>query len=116
MPYRSLSLFVPCCLLSLAAMAQDAAPAGKAQALKLDLEPASAASAAYRDHASAQREGGDSPFKFKQRASAQDMPPPGIPGQTRWQQKAPLAGRGQIGPDGRPPIDCERTPMDHQCR
>lgn len=49
-------------------------------------------------------------FKFKQRREAR----PDRNAALEQSGKAPVMG--QMGRDGRPPVDCPRTPMDPACR
>jgi hypothetical protein len=101
--------------LSFSVLAQHAASGGD-RASRLDLQPAPASSVHYRDRAQGARAGHSVRFKFKSTTQDTQAPPPGIPGQPSWMRPAPVMGAGKVGPDGRPPVDCQRTPMDRQCR
>jgi hypothetical protein len=117
MRYRCLIILL---LLSLAgaAWAQDAATGTQPRPLVLQMQPASAHSVHYRDSAGVPHDRADGTFKFKPTRPEMEAEtqPPGIPGQAPWMQHAPVMGAGRMDADGRPPVDCQRTPMDRQCR
>jgi len=95
-------------LLSVTAMAQSAPPSPANSGHPLALQPAPASSVAYRDSASASVGHDANRFKFKQDES-QTTPPPPV-------HTNPMQGPATVvGPDGRPSVDCQRTPMDSQC-
>jgi hypothetical protein len=115
MRYRCL-VILPLLSLAGAAWAQDAATG--TQPRQLVLQPASARSVHYRDSAGVPHDRADGTFKFKPTRPEMEAEtqPPGIPGQAPWMQHAPVMGVGRMDADGRPPVDCQRTPMDRQCR
>jgi len=115
MRYRRF-VVLPLLLLACGAFAQDAAPAAKSLPHELVLQPVSSSSVHYRDNSDVPRAHAKSVFKFKQSEAETQTPPASIPGQPTWMRAAPLRGRGMMSADGRPPIDCQRTPMDRQCR
>jgi hypothetical protein len=109
-------VILPLLLLAAGAFAQSAAPDARVQSHTLVLQPVSSSSVHYRDNRDVTHAHAKSVFKFKQPEAETQTPPQSIPGQPTWMRAAPLRGRGKMGADGRPPIDCQRTPMDRQCR
>lgn len=113
MRYRCL-VILPLLWLAGVALAQDAAVG--APPLKLALQPAPAATVQYRGSASVPNGRAEGRFKFKDAQPSEAMPQPrGIPGQPAWMEPAPVMGTGKMDANGRPPVDCQRTPMDRQC-
>ena len=110
-----LLLAVSLLALSCGVLAQHVSSGGD-RAPRLDLQPVPASSVHYRDSAQGVRASNEVRFKFKSTTQDMPAPPPSIPGQASWMRPAPVMGAGKIGPDGRPPVDCQRTPMDRQCR
>jgi len=116
MRYRRF-VVLPLLLLACGAFAQDAAPAANGSPHELALRPAPASSVHYRDGRDVPRARTDGVFKFKDsRPEEVATAPQGIPGQPAWMRTAPVMGAGRMDANGRPPVDCQRTPMDRQCR
>jgi hypothetical protein len=116
MRYRRF-VVLPLLLLACGVFAQDAAPVASGSPHGLALQSASASSVHYRDGRDMPRARADGVFKFKDsRAEKAAAPPQGIPGQPAWLRPAPVMGAGKMDANGRPPVDCQRTPMDRQCR
>lgn len=119
MRYRPL-VFVSLLSLAGAVLAQDASPPAGGSPRQLVLQPAPASSAPYHAGRTVSRAPADGVFKFRHDRSETETEtaaaPPGIPGQPAWMRPAPVMGAGRMDANGRPPVDCARTPMDRQCR
>lgn len=76
--------------------------------------PAAAGSSAYRAATGVRQDAGEATthFRFKEH---RHWEPSSNPAQVH-SGKAPISGSSLIGADGRPPVDCIRTPMDSACR
>ncbi|BFI95395.1 MAG: hypothetical protein RSP_09050 [Rhodanobacter sp.] len=96
---------LPCCLLSLAAMAQTA-PDQWAR-----VAPAASVAAPQRDYGAHGDKAKPSPFKFKEsRKTWEKEPPP-----PRANDKNAVMGTARPWQNGQPPVDCAQTPHDAAC-
>lgn len=115
MRYRPF-VFVPLLLLAGAVLAQSASPPATGSSHPLTLQPAPASSVHYRDNHDVTHAHAEGVFKFKPSRSETTEASQGIPGQPAWMRPAAVMGAGKMDANGRPPVDCQRTPMDRQCR
>ncbi|WP_139350837.1 hypothetical protein [Rhodanobacter sp. C01] len=96
-------------------MAQTSTPVSSSQGEESwAWQPVAASSAGYRDQAPTAVAASGDHFKFKDRRQDQDgplsQPPPSAMDRTA------VMGGDRPWLDGRPPVDCVRTPMDPTCR
>ncbi|WP_449427644.1 hypothetical protein [Rhodanobacter umsongensis] len=113
MRYRP-GLFLATSLMVATAVAQTSAPVPSSQSDSWASQPVAAGSAGYRDRTPTVAAAGGDHFKFKDRRQDQDgplsQPPPSA------MDRAAVMGGDRPWLDGRPPVDCVRTPMDPTCR
>ena len=113
MRYRR-SAFLVTLLMAATAVAQTSAPASSGRNESWTWQPASASSASYSDRAPTVASAGGGHFKFsdsrQDRNGPSSQPPPSA------MDKAAVMGGDRPWLDGRPPVDCARTPMDPTCR
>lgn len=116
MQYRRFAILPLLLLLACSALAQNAATVAGVHSHKLTLQPVAASVVHYRASRDLPRTGVRGAFKFKHDRAETAVAPQGIPGQPAWMRPAAVMGAGRMDANGRPPVDCQRTPMDRQCR
>ena len=113
MRYRP-SVFFTTLLMAATAMAQAPVPAPASLSETWAWQPAAASSASYPDRTPTVTAAAGNRFKFRDRRQDQDgplsQPPPSA------MDKTAVMGGDRPWLDGRPPVDCARTPMDPTCR
>jgi hypothetical protein len=109
MHYRG-SVFLAAWLLAGAAAAQ-AVPAASAAGVHWTLQQPAPDTVDYRRRAPLVTEAVESPFRFRDpnEGGPLNVPPPSA------MDRAAVMGAERAWSDGRPPLDCARTPMDAAC-
>lgn len=101
-------------LLAGAAFAQATPPASTLSDSWAAVQPAHSGSAGYRSTPPSSTDGtaatGHFKFQPRQPVAPAEPPPDGS------MNMAPIFGAGQIGADGRPPVNCPENPRDPACR
>ena len=113
MRYRR-SVFFMTLLMAATTMAQTPAPVLSSRSESWVSQPAAASSASYHDRAPTMTAAAGEHFKFRDHRQDRDgplsQPPPSA------MDKTAVMGSDRPWLDGRPPVDCARTPMDPTCR
>lgn len=112
MPYRRITLFSALLVSAVAAVAAaQAIPSTPSPGYNWTLKQASTDTIDYRRGTSIIANPSDSPFRFRDpnEGSPLNVPPPSA------MDRAAVMGIERAWTDGRPPLDCARTPMDAAC-